>query len=1061
MMDLAECPINTGVNLAPRTCNGLSVRQTDAGGQMYNFSTGTSGAAEMEYMVSALIEMSTSGTSEIFMTLMDPYSFIDNPRPSWSIGDSGSITVDAATEYYGEYAGPSIDDLGYGNLVIANDTRITHSAEWSTSPDIDIDEYGNVHLSWTDGRFNVLEKDGPSQIHYMQIDPDRGGNFDGQPIELYNSVTVVDSALEFSNLTWGVNSRIVVDSDDSVNLVWFETENFRTDIRWMQMQMPQYGLGNQFELGLEIDEAYASIDTEKIASGTSELLGIDGADVSSGRQPIVSFSFPFRSLIWTSDDCSTSNTDFDIKTELCLWHQTDYSIRIQLDSQNSSNITLTPEGTAHIGMTLFADSIPGGSDTVNINTSETPDYWLTTAGAGFSYMTSITLNEGNSVQMGLFLRAPNLRQVNENQSFDVWIIATSSTYGFSNAIISVHIDLINLGDWDDDDGDGVNDNDDYCQWGESDWTSNSSTDYDGDGCKDSTEDTDDDNDTVPDIHDSCPTGYMGNDTIDRDGDGCDDRYEDDDIDGDGIPNHLDLCPDGALNMDPSEDHDGDGCRDIDEDDNDDGDPYLDVDDDCPSGATWWDDSNFDLDGDGCHDLLEDEDDDNDGVPDTSDDCPEGAVGWTSSPSLDWDGDGCRDIVEDDDVDNDGVLNEFDDCMYGELGWISSPFSDWDGDGCNDETEDEDDDNDGHPDSEDDCQRSPETGAASVDADRDGCDDRLEDDDLDNDGIVSELDACEGSPLSSWTSNLFNDRDGDGCADETEDNDDDNDGVEDEIDPCPDSPLPGIEPDYDSDGCMDYSEDDDDDNDGVIDEIDLCPTGELGWVSDSRNDRDGDGCNDKLEDNQVPTNILEIIQESTPLKILIAVAFVMLTLLAVSKSGTRSNRFPLLSTSKRKSRSMEPPAHLALMEEEDWEEIANEGKRKSKPKSESKSKDTTPLVKFEQESPEPESDKVKKITEEMNTEPEETTIDDLWDIVDGNESPPPTPPGLEKDEAPKPSSSEPEPSATEDTTPKESTDHDPDDPISWLKLAEKMTAEGRHEEAEACRKTAMVLMQQNR
>ena len=105
------------------------------------------------------------------------------------------------------------------------------------------------------------------------------------------------------------------------------------------MQMPQYGLGNQFELGLEIDEAYASIDTEKIASGTSELLGIDGADVSSGRQPIVSFSWPFRSLIWTSDDCSTSNIDFDIETELCLLHQTDYSIRIQLDSQNSSNIT--------------------------------------------------------------------------------------------------------------------------------------------------------------------------------------------------------------------------------------------------------------------------------------------------------------------------------------------------------------------------------------------------------------------------------------------------------------------------------------------------------------------------------------------------------------------------------------------------------------------------------------------------------------------------------------------------------------------------------------------------
>ena len=108
-------------------------------------------------------------------------------------------------------------------------------------------------------------------------------------------------------------------------------------------------------------------------------------------------------------------------------------------------------------MTMFGESIPGGSDTVNIITSETPEYWLATAGAGFSYMTSFTLTDGGSVQMGLFLRAPNLRQVNENQSFDVRITAYSNTYELSTASISLHVDLINLGDWDDDDGDGVED----------------------------------------------------------------------------------------------------------------------------------------------------------------------------------------------------------------------------------------------------------------------------------------------------------------------------------------------------------------------------------------------------------------------------------------------------------------------------------------------------------------------------------------------------------------------------------------------------------------------------
>ena len=48
----------------------------------------------------------------------------------------------------------------------------------------------------------------------------------------------------------------------------------------------------------------------------------------------------------------------------------------------------------------------------------------------------------------------------------------------------------------------------------------------------------------------------------------------------------------------------------------------------------------------------------------------------------------------------------------------------------------------------------------------------------------------------------------------------------------------------------------------------------------------------------------------------------------------------------------------------------------------------------------------------------------------------------------------EPSDPDDT-------EDPEDPVTWLRLAGKLAAEGRHEEAEACRKTAMDLMQQNR
>ena len=82
------------------------------------------------------------------------------------------------------------------------------------------------------------------------------------------------------------------------------------------------------------------------------------------------------------------------------------------------------------------------------------------------------------------------------------------------------VELVNPGDWDDDDGDGVPDYEDDCQFGESDWTSDVDTDHDGDGCRDSSADLNADNDDYVDIDDSCPSGYMG-EHVDLDGDGCD------------------------------------------------------------------------------------------------------------------------------------------------------------------------------------------------------------------------------------------------------------------------------------------------------------------------------------------------------------------------------------------------------------------------------------------------------------------------------------------------------------------------------------------------------------
>ena len=141
-----------------------------------------------------------------------------------------------------------------------------------------------------------------------------------------------------------------------------------------------------------------------------------------------------------------------------------------------------------------------------------------------------------------------------------------------------------------DDNDHKTDDIDSCPLGDLGWSPNSISDYDNDGCYDMNEDTDDDGDGIEDEDDNCPTnmqwGWTSNLTNDLDSDGCKDIVEDDDDDGDGKNDTLDRCPLGETNWtsDSFTDIDRDGCRDVSEDDDDDNDGVADVNDACPSVA---------------------------------------------------------------------------------------------------------------------------------------------------------------------------------------------------------------------------------------------------------------------------------------------------------------------------------------------------------------------------------------------------------------------------------------------------------------------------------------------
>ena len=150
-------------------------------------------------------------------------------------------------------------------------------------------------------------------------------------------------------------------------------------------------------------------------------------------------------------------------------------------------------------------------------------------------------------------------------------------------------DLDNLGDLcdGDDDDDGVSDPVDACPQGELNWTSETQTDKDSDGCLDeSDEDSDDDNDGVLDLDDLCPRGevdWNSTQSTDWDFDGCKNDSEDNDNDNDGVNNNADLCKNGIIDWsrNTTNDNDADGCLDDREDNDDDNDNYPDTIDFCP------------------------------------------------------------------------------------------------------------------------------------------------------------------------------------------------------------------------------------------------------------------------------------------------------------------------------------------------------------------------------------------------------------------------------------------------------------------------------------------------
>jgi len=1033
MMDLAQCP--TGfTSLNSRTCDGSSLALTDAEGMAYGFPTGSGNQAEMQLMVQALVDIAgSSGTTEILLTVLDPYSFFNNPRNDWSLGDSANWERPDGSN--GEYVGPAIDNLGYGNFVLADDIRLTNSIEYSTNPDVKIDDMGNTHIVWSDGRNNIMDIDGPNQVHYMQIDIFRNGDLQGE-LDLNTTITVSDSSLSESNLTYGQNPKLDLDTDNSIYISWFESDSSQSRLITSRLQSPQGAPDGSLYLHSDLYQAYGEISTETI-SPDSQMINI----------PITGFNYPERIILWfEEDDCGQSNTGWsenqeDQIVEICIYKNSDYTI--QIIETLDENIILSPNERRIIDMTLISNRIPGGQDTILLSHSIIPDYWLLSFGQTSTNQNSISLISGSHTFVTLDVKSPNLYSINSDESFDLELYYRSTS--FSTIIFTqyINISVVNNGDWNDDDGDGVSDIDDLCQWGQSDWFSTSSNDHDSDGCKDSTEDLNDDQDPFLDLDDACPKGqsWWNNISMDYDQDGCINN-EDPDDDNDGIIDIYELCQwsqsDWISNY--TTDYDGDGCEDSIEDLNDDQDPFLDVEDACSKGWSWWDNISMDYDQDGCMND-EDIDDDNDGILDVDDSCRMSII--LQSGLEDYDNDGCYNY-EDLDDDNDGILDSIDQCILGVYSTQSTIFNDWDADGCLD-SEDLDDDNDEVIDVIDICVKSLSIDPF-IDLDIDGCNDLVEDYDLDNDGIITSDDSCESPTDLAWVSNIFEDQDSDGCRDSTEDFDDDNDGILDFEDECKTTP-PELLFDYDNDGCAN-EEDFDDDNDGILDVNDNCEKGVMSWQSNTENDVDSDGCNDLLEDSSLPSKFLT---RNTLAVISIAIIAIFSFISYLSPKSKNPN---VILSKRNKSK----PSNKSILEDFDLDillDMANGLDQNS-------SNGTPNMKSFASTKTQVKLSKIKSDKEELPKPPlpseffRQPTVEKINDQMteEIHDTKPSEPPSEEQLRTMKNNI---ETLRLSDLI---SSVVNLNDPIEWLQMAEKLSNSGNLEDAIVCKNKALQILQKS-
>ena len=449
MEDLVQCP-NGVVSTAPRNCPGGTVRTTNAGGQAYEFPSGTNN--QMQILVEAMVYISTNNSREIYITSLDPYGKMQND-PNWIPGEPGHSS---AGGYYTE-------DTGYGeegHLVVVNDTRVTNDDAFSFHPSIAIDGQGYTHVAWMDGRDYGFEKTVPYEIYYTKLKLKGAGESDGGSLSTYSIKKIYDTPISTVEGKNGVPNgaspsslypALLTDYQNNVHIAWLDMSNKSAfdEVQYVRLNNTQeQGVGMNFTTG---QGALDPWEISAITTWESDKLGSHSSSRPTiGQPPAFANDLGSGAHVAWSDTKKCGDIANNNRYTICYSHVLTGQVDIDYEVAFDYRHTIEPGEETIYNLTMN-NSTPGPtelvSDTYNLNFSMegtildvesgqkvplsvqnwTAALYFASNHTQIRTDTDIFLEGGETIRFYLRVKAPSVYQAGDNDVDCTVIISSVST----------------------------------------------------------------------------------------------------------------------------------------------------------------------------------------------------------------------------------------------------------------------------------------------------------------------------------------------------------------------------------------------------------------------------------------------------------------------------------------------------------------------------------------------------------------------------------------------------------------------------------------------------------